>query len=294
MNVVEVSQATAFLRLSNGCLVVSNEDQVLGRVPVEEVATLLLSAPHATCSVSALAALASRGTAVIVCDQKMRPAGMMLPFYEHGQIATRINAQAKASVPLKKRLWGSLVRSKIKGQASVLMAVRGSSYGLDAMAKAVRPGDPRNVEGSAARRYWSRLFGPTFRRRRGESLTNKMLDYGYAVLRAAVTRSICTAGLHPSLSIHHHHRANAFALADDLIEPFRPLVDAVVVEEVNLFTESGDLTPPIKRRLAGCLEARVPIDGVHRTVTDALGRSASSLAGVFLGEKREVVLPWIG
>jgi CRISPR-associated protein Cas1 len=294
MHVVEVSQSSATIRIADGCLKVSAGEQILGKVPLEEIATLLVSSPHAVCTVAALAALASNGTAVIVCDQAMRPAGMMLPFREHSEIATRIAAQARASLPLKKRLWGSLIRSKIAGQAAILEELRGSPFGLDQMARAVRPGDAQNLEARAARRYWSKLFGTGFRRRPGETMTNKMLDYGYAVLRAAVTRSICTAGLHPSLSIQHHHRANAFALADDLIEPFRPVVDKVVVNATTEASGADELTPALKRVLAGCLEARIPIEGIHRTVADAVGRSASSLAGVFLGEKQVITLPWTG
>lgn len=177
MHVIEVSQSSAAVRISDGCLAICKEGEVVGKVPIGEVSALLLSSPHATCSVTALALLASQGTPVIVCDSAMRPAGMMLPFREHHEIATRISAQAHASAPLLKRLWKALVGSKIAGQAAVLKEVRGSDYGLREMANSVRSGDPANVEGRAARRYWSKLFDPEFRRRRGETLTNKMLDY---------------------------------------------------------------------------------------------------------------------
>jgi CRISPR-associated protein Cas1 len=121
-----------------------------------------------------------------------------------------------------------------------------------------------------------------------------MLDYAYAVLRAGVTRSICAAGLHPSIGIHHHNRSNAFVLADDLIEPFRPVVDRLVFAAVTDFVGEADLTPPIKRRLANCLENTLQMGGETRTVRDALGRSASSLAKVFLGESETITLPWNG
>lgn len=294
MHVVEISQSSAHVRIADGCLAVSKDGELVGKVPVGEVSTLLLSSPHATCSVTALAALASQGTPVIVCDPNMRPAGMMLPFYEHHEIATRISAQAAASLPLRKRLWKVIVASKIAGQAAVLNDLRGSDFGLCEMAASVRSGDPANVEARAARRYWSKLFGPAFRRRRGESLTNKMLDYGYTVLRAGVTRSICTAGLHPSLGIHHHNRSNAFSLADDLIEPFRPVLDRLVAHLPRDPSQTDDLTPTLKRQLAGCLEATLPFEGENRTASDALSRSASSLAGVFLGEREKISLPWIG
>lgn len=294
MHVVEISQSSAAVRIVDGCLAVSKDGELVGKVPVTEVDTLLLSSPHAMCSVTALAALASQGAPVIVCDRAMRPAGMMLPFREHHEIATRISAQATASLPLRKRLWKAIIGSKIMGQAAVLHELKGSHFGLHEMARGLRSGDPANVEGRAARRYWSKLFGPAFRRRRGESLSNKMLDYGYAVLRAAVTRSICTAGMHPSLSIHHHNRANAFALADDLIEPFRPVVDRLIANLLSDNNQSSDLTPLLKRQIVGCLETTLPFKGENRTVNDAIRRSASSLAGVFLGNREKISLPWIG
>jgi CRISPR-associated protein Cas1 len=294
MHVVEVAQSSALVRIADGCLAVSSDGCLLGKVPVAEVGILLLSSPHATCSVTALATMAAQGTPVVVCDASHRPAGMMLPFHPHHEIAARIVAQAKASAPLRKRLWKALVQSKIAGQAVVLTEMRGSDYGLKRAVQRVRSGDPGNVEGQAARRYWSKLFGASFRRRRGEGFANKMLDYSYAVLRAAVTRGICTAGLHPSLGIHHHNRSNAFAFSDDLIEPFRPAVDCLVVQSFREFGQLQDLTPAVKRRLVACLETPLPMEGEMRTVTHAIGRSASSLAGVLLGERDQLTLPWIG
>jgi len=294
MHVVEVSQHSATVRISNGCLAIYTADTLLGRVPVAEVSAVLLSSPHTMCSVTALATLAASGAPVIFCNQSMQPAGMVLPFRGHHEIAARISAQSTASVPLRRRLWKSLVRSKIAGQATVLQETTNSDHGLLRAMRRVRCGDPTNVEARAARRYWRRLFGESFRRRRGEGLANKMLDYGYAVLRAAVARSICVAGLHPSIGIHHHNRSNAFALADDVIEPFRPVVDRTVALNLAKYGDAADLTPEIKRALAACLERTVPMANEQRTVLDALGKCTTSLAGVLLGERKEISLPWIG
>lgn len=294
MRVVEVSQQNAMVRIKDGCLSICLDGSLLGSVPVTEVGCVLLSSPHATCSVAALAALSAQGTAVIVCDKAMRPAGMILPFRGQHEVATRMAAQATASLPLRRRLWKSIVKAKIAGQAAILAEATGFDHHLGVMMKRVKAGDPENVEGQAARRYWSRLCGASFRRRRGEGIENKMLDYGYAILRAAVARSLSVAGLHPGLGIHHHHRSNAFALADDLIEPFRPAVDRVVVACRSLYETHEELSPPLKRKLATCLDEAIPMAGEQRTVQDAVGRSASSLAGVFLGERQELSLPWIG
>ncbi len=294
MHVVEVSQAAALVRLENGCLAISTPEGHSARVPVAEVGTLVLSSPQASCTVAALAALASTGTSVVVCDHRMRPAGMMLPFREHSEVATRIQKQISTKDRLKQRLWKCLIQSKITGQASVLAEMTGSDHGLLRASKRVRVGDPDNTEARAARRYWRKLFGPAFRRRRGADMPNKMLDYSYAILRSAVVRSICVAGLHPSLGIHHHNRANAFALADDLIEPFRPAADLFVAKCLPDTGGSEDLSPPVKRSLVACLESPITFEGKQRSVRDAIGHTCSSLAGVFLGEREELSLPWIG
>jgi CRISPR-associated protein Cas1 len=294
MHVIEVSDTAALVRIRNGCLNVSVDGTTLGSVPVAEVSAVLLSSPHATCSVAAIASLAGQGTPVIFCDPSMKPAGMVLPFRGHHGIGQRVLAQANAAVPLRKRLWKQLIQSKIIGQAAALESVRGNDAGLRLLAKRVRSGDTSNVEARAARRYWGGLFGRGFRRRRGEGVVNRMLDYGYAVLRACIARSICVSGLHPSIGIHHHNRANAFALADDLIEPYRPAVDQKVVACLGLFSETDELTSVQKKELAAALRMTVPLDGCSRSVEDAAKRSAASLAGAFLGGPEKLSLPWIG
>lgn len=294
MHVVDISEAAASVRLQGGLLSISTPGGRCTTVPIAEVGTLLLSSPHASCTVAALAALASTGTSVVVCDHRMRPTGMMLPFREHSEVVTRIERQTQAKPRLKHQLWKALIRSKILGQAATLVAMTGSDHGLSRAAKRVRSGDPDNTEARAARRYWGKLFGAAFRRRRGSDITNKMLDYAYAILRSTVVRGICVAGLHPSLGIHHHNRANAFALADDIIEPFRPAVDLVVARLSGVHGLSEELTPQIKRDLVACLESPIRFGDRNRTVRDAVGHTCSSLAGVFLGEKEELSLPWIG
>jgi CRISPR-associated protein Cas1 len=294
MYVIEISQEKASVRIEDGCLAISADGRALGKVPVQEVGVVLLSSPHTMCSVSALASLASKGTPVVFCDATMKPAGMVLPFREQHDVGRRISSQAVAAAPKRKRLWKSIVQSKIAGQAAVLREITGTDHHLSLLIKRVRSGDPSNVEARAACRYWRRLLGDSFRRRRGKGISNKMLDYGYTVLRSSVTRAICVAGLHPSLGIHHRHRANAFALADDVMEPFRPAVDRVVARCVGEHRGEQDLSSFLKRQLAGCLKEQVIWGAEARTVEDAVGKCASSLAGVFLGQQKEISLPWIG
>jgi len=294
MHVVEVSQTRATLRVKNGCLNVGSDGVALGSVPLGEVSAVLLSSPHSMCSVTAIASLAGQGTPVIFCDPTMKPAGMVLPFCGHHEIGQRILAQARAPLPLRKRLWKQLIQSKIIGQATILEDATGDDAGLRLLARRVRSGDVSNVEARAARRYWSRLLGRAFRRRRGEGLVNQMLDYGYTVLRASIARSICVSGLHPSIGIHHHNRSNAFALADDVIEPYRPALDRQVLACLGQFKGVDQLTPALKKELASVLRKTVPMDGCDRSLEDAAKRSSASLAGAFLGATEKLSLPWIG
>jgi CRISPR-associated protein Cas1 len=162
---------------------------------------------------------------------------------------------------------------------------------LTELASLVRSGDPANVEARAARRYWSVVFGEKFRRDPDLEDANRYLNYGYAVLRAIVARAICGAGLHPTLGIHHHHRNNAYCLADDLLEPFRPLADRAAVDLVARRGAEAQLDPGLKRELLTELTGRVLLNGERRTVFEAAERAAVSLAEIYLGSRGKLVLP---
>jgi CRISPR-associated protein Cas1 len=180
-----------------------------------------------------------------------------------------------------------------------LRALRGeeldglAELGLRAMAERVRSGDPENVEAQAARKYWPLLFGPAFLRDREAAGVNPMLNYGYAILRAMTARAVCAAGLHPTLGLHHHNKYNAFCLADDLMEPFRPLVDRTVAEFLAFYGPDPAMDKTAKQGLIEGLTGRVRVGGEWRTVFDALTRMAASLAGVYAGERKEILLPEI-
>ena len=191
----------------------------------------------------------------------------------------RFSAQAGLSLPVRKRLWQQIARAKILAQARLLEERTGADHGSCGLASQVRSGDPANLEARAARIYWRKVFGEIeFRRDREQDGLNACLNYGYAVLRAIVARAICGAGLHPSLSLHHHNRYDAFCLADDLMEPFRPIVDRAVARSPRR-ARSGNAARSSReemhsRRIAGRFEA----DGESRTLFDWLGRVAASLA----------------
>lgn len=290
--VLDFSLGKAHLCVRYEQLVVQREGVPDLPVPLSETAVVVLASRRVTCTLPALDGLMRHGAAVVVCDESMLPSGLMLPLASHHQQTQRMIAQATASRPLRKRLWRQIVRAKVRAQGAMLEVVRGDDGGLYELARSVRSGDPENVEGQAAQRYWPLLFDdPRFRRRRDAPDQNRLLNYGYAVLRAAVGRAVCAAGLHPSLGVHHHGRANAYCLADDLMEPYRPLIDGEVRE---IAAESGPdtaLDGAVKERLVGVLHERLEDAGERRTVLEWIGRSAASLARCVCGEEEAVFFP---
>jgi len=296
--VLDFAQSPAHLSLSMERLVVRRDGEEEAAVPLAEAAVTVITHPRVTCTGAALAGLMRSGGSVVICDESHMPVGLMLPLGINAEQTKRVLAQAGAKRPTSKRLWKSVVQVKVRAQAHTLELHAGTDAGLRALAKTVRSGDPENVESTAAQRYWPRLFGdPMFRRRREAPDQNRLLNYGYAVLRAAMGRAVCAAGLHPSLGVHHRGRNNAFVLADDLMEPYRPMVDDEVAEIVGEIGDDAPLDGPTKQRLIGVLHARLwdPVNGgENRTVLDWMSRTASSLARAHLGEPadaREVFYP---
>lgn len=289
--IVDLAEGGAKVSLRNRQLVISRKGAAEATAPVEEVAVLVGANPHVVYTQAALSAMMDRGGAVVACDINHQPVGMMLPLVGHHLQAERFIRQAEAPKPARKRVWQQLVRAKIGAQGALLSERNGDDAGLGALAARVRSGDPSNVEAQASRRYWRALFGPEFRREREGEDANRLLNYGYAVLRAVVGRAVCASGLHPSLGLHHRNRYNAFCLADDLMEPFRPIVDRAVAQQVEMFGETVALNRETKGELIACVMDRVKIEGEWRTLFDALTRVGASLAQVFAGERRLLVLP---
>ena len=283
--ILDLSESPARLRVDTERLVIKRDgkDDVL--IPLADLAVVIVSHPRVTFSQAVLSGLATAGGAFVTCDKSSLPVAMLLPLQAHHLQAERFARQAAASLPAKKRLWQQIVRAKIAAQARCLRALHGDEDSLQGLVPRVRSGDPQNVEARAARRYWPALFnygsGETFRRRRDGDPPNGHLNYGYAVLRAIVARAICAAGLHPSLGLHHHNRYNAFCLADDLMEPFRPLVDASVARHAQEHGMNAPLDKNAKNAIIMDLLDRYPANGEARTLFDWLSRAAQSLTGVF-------------
>jgi CRISPR-associated protein Cas1 len=261
-------------------MVVRADNDEVGRVPLDDITALILSAHQITLSKNLLIELAEREAPVITCGKDYHPVALSLPYASHHDKTGILWAQIECSKPLAKRLWQSVVKEKITNQRLVLEYFNPSSSvlsDLDVLARRVKSGDPENMEAQAARRYWTALLGPNFRRDFRSGQENALLNYGYSVLRAGTARAACGAGLTPALGIHHHNRKNPFALVDDLMEPFRPLVDKSVREIMDSEKHSsGDLTPEIKRRLARVLDKDVALEKGNSTVMNALHRLAQT------------------
>lgn len=283
--VLDFSLGQAHLSMRYEQLIIRRAEAPEASVPMAETAVVVLASREVTCTQAALDGLMRHGAAVVVCDWSMLPTGMMIPLAANSTQTQRIAAQIGAPLPLRKRLWQQVVRRKILAQAELLGVIHGDDGGLPGLVRRVRSGDPANVESTAAQRYWQCLFrDPDFRRRRDADDQNRLLNYGYAVLRAAVARALCAAGLHPSVGLHHHGRTNPFCLADDLMEPFRPLVDGAVHRAVAHWGRNVPLTRDVKAVLVGVLHDRLASGGEQRTAMEWIARSASSLARIVCRE----------
>lgn len=270
---VHISQP-ARLNIRDKQLVVHQDDgEVL--LPIEDIAWLILDTQQITLTGSLLSALTEGGIAMIVPDAKHHPAGMLLPFHQHYAQAHIAHMQTNISLPLKKRLWQELITAKIRNQGNLLKLLgRPRADNLFAMAERVNSGDPENIEAQAARMYWSDLFC-NFTRKNETDRRNALLNYGYAVMRAALARACTASGLLPAFGIHHASRSNAFNLVDDLIEPFRPFVDHLAHGRAQE-TEGEELTVEDRRYMAAILNQNTTIGQNQMTILAATEAVAMS------------------
>lgn len=278
--IVDIATDGRHLSLHRGFLIVEADREEIGRVALDDIHALIVHAHGTTWSANLVAALAERGAPIVFCGSNHLPIAVTLPIEGHYAQNARFRAQWDASKPLTKQLWRRVVSAKIVMQGS-LLAARGIA-GADALlltARRVKSGDSDNLEAQAARRYWPLLMGADFRRDRDSPGANALLNYGYAVMRATVARAVVAAGLHPTIGINHANRGNVFALADDLVEPFRPLIDAHVAAMANRGINTLD--PATKRRFARLIAFDLRIGGELSPVSTAAVRLAQSLARAF-------------
>jgi len=298
---VEISREPAHLSVRNEQLVLKRDGQTIGQVPCEDIGVVLVDHPQTTYTHSALTKLAESNAAVVICGRDHLPAAILLPMVDHSQVVWRLDAQLSISRPLQKQLWRQLVVAKVEAQARNISEELPAHRKLKALAREVRSGDPMNIEAQAARVYWANWLwqmaeeeASAFRRDPDLPGLNSFLNYGYTVLRAAIARAIVAAGLLPSVGLHHRNRSNAFCLADDLIEPLRPLVDDRVRELHRQGYE--ELNQPTKAALLEILTERVSLGSGEENVGPLmvqLHRYVASLVRCFQGEAKALEIPMI-
>ncbi len=262
-------------------------------LPIEDIGVLILDHQQITITQALMAKLLANNTALITCDHSHHPTGLLLNLDGNNLQSQKFQAQQEASAPLKKQLWQQTIAAKIGNQASMLESIRVPAKNLRKMAADVKSGDSDNQEAIAAVYYWKNLFEifPEFKRNRFGDPPNNLLNYGYAILRAIVARSLVASGLLPTLGIFHRNQYNAYCLADDVMEPYRPFVDKLVVHIVNLNGRFLELTPGMKKELLSIPAMDVTINGEKSPLMVAIQKTTASLAKCFEGKQRKILYP---
>ena len=263
-------------------------------IPIEDIGVVILDHKQITITHGLMESLLANNSAVITCDSSRMPVGLLLPLSGNTTQSERFQAQIDASLPLTKQLWQQTIQAKITNQANVLNTCRGETVkNMLSWARDVKSGDSDNLEGRAAAYYWANMFPKIdgFRRGREGIPPNNLLNYGYALLRAILARSLVGSGLFPALGIHHHNRYNAYCLADDIMEPYRPFVDKLVIEIMESGEDITELSKPIKARLLNIPVLDVQINNQRSPLMIAVGLTTASLAKCYLGESRKIAYP---
>ena len=294
----------AYLSLRNGQLVIRLPEvekaelpdiikqETIRTVPIEDIGVVVLDNKQITITQGALAELVANSAAVITCDSKCMPTGMLLPLSGNTLYQERFRNQIEAAIPLRKQLWQQTVKAKIENQAYCLQKNTSKSFvPLHVLARKVRSDDADNHEAQAAAYYWKNLFSDGFTRDKDGIPPNNLLNYGYAILRAVIARALVGSGLLPVYGIHHHNRYNAYCLADDIMEPYRPFVDDLVLSTMKKMEVSDDLTVDLKREMLSIPVLDVVISGKRSPLMIAAGLTAASLAKCYNGEVREISYP---
>lgn len=287
--IIEIAQDGRRLSMERGFLVIRDHEQELARIPLDDIAAVIGNAHGLTYTNNVLVALAERNVPLVITAANHTPVAFLWPLDGHHEQAGRMDAQIDASLPLKKRLWSQLVKGKLQQQAAVLEACGESPALITALIPKIRVGDPDNIEAQAARRYWVRVMGEGFTRDQDAEGINALLNYAYTILRSATARAVLAAGLHPSLGLHHSNRQNAMRLVDDVMEPFRPVMDWRVRE----LHKSGisNISPEGKRTLAHTMYLDMDTSAGRTPVMVCLQRLCLSLSRAYSGEDEKLELP---
>lgn len=267
-------------------------EDLVRTIPIEDLGVIILDNKQITITQGLIEELLENNCAIITCDSRRMPVGLMLPLAGNSIQNERFRLQIDASLPLKKQMWQQTIEAKIRNQAAVLKYVTGEDHkNMLKWSESVKSGDTENMEARAAVYYWKTVFpdNPYFIRGKDEEEPNGLLNYGYALLRAIVARALVGAGLMPTLGIHHHNRYNAYCLADDIMEPYRAYVDKIVVDMVN--DGETELTSSTKIKLLNLPVTEVTIGGRRSPLMIAVSQTISSLVKCFKGECRKIIYP---
>lgn len=290
-----------FLKFSNGQMVISYshikgmEDRSDKIVPIEDLGMLVLEHQQISLTHYLLDKLVTANVAVVTCNETHHPTGLLMPLEGNTLQSERFRAQIEATEPLKKQLWQQTVKAKIGNQAALIKKLNGKYQLLKNLADSVKSGDTANNEAIAAAHYWQNLFPPAwnFYRKRDGLPPNNLLNYGYAIVRAGMARAIVSAGLLPTLGIFHRNRYNAYCLADDMMEPYRPFVDMVVRTLIEKTSSVEAITPELKVELLKIPALDVILNNDKSPLMVGMHRTAASLAKCYTGDQRKLLLPEI-
>jgi len=271
--------------------IATKETGEIKTVPIEDLGYVVFEHPQITFTQSVMQLMAENNTAVIFCDAKFHPSSMLLHLDTHYTQSERFKFQVNASEPLKKQMWQQTIKQKILNQGSLLAKITKNGDPLFHKAKQVKSGDTTNEEAKAARYYWSELMGNNFRRERFGDAPNPALNYGYAILRAATARALAGSGLLATLGIHHRNKYNSFCLADDIMEPYRPYVDELVLIMQLEGLNCEELGLAEKAALLKILTTDVEMGKTISPLMIALGKTTASLAQCFEGTKKQISYP---
>jgi CRISPR-associated protein Cas1 len=287
----------AYLSTKNEQLVVVFPDREVAprTIPIEDIGAVVLENQQITLTNGVLDKLVNNKVAIISCNAQHLPVGLLLPLSGHTEQTERIRDQIQASQPLKKNLWQQTVTAKIQNQTALLFEKGVPIQRMNHLAKSVQSGDAGNNEAQAAAYYWQNLFQiPDFNRYQGGMPPNNLLNYGYAILRALVARALVSSGMLPTVGIWHRNKYNAYCLADDVMEPYRPFVDLIVSHIVETEDDISELTTDIKTQLLNIAAIDVTIDGKKSPLMVAASRTTSSLYECFAGFSRKIIYPEYG
>lgn len=296
---IEISTDGCYIHTKHSQLKIEKDGAEIGTVPIEDLGILIIDSHRTTLSASLIATLAEANVAVIFTDQKHLPVSLAVPFAGNTIQSKILAQQIVVSLPQKKRLWSHIVSAKILNQSKSLAACGKDGTSLREISKNIPSGDPKNLEAFAARIYWRKLFSDEFRRNRENPDANVLLNYGYAIMRAATARAIVGTGLHPAFGVHHKNQYNPFPLADDLVEPLRPFVDvkvfSIVAEALAANGADDDLIfeldRELKGKLLGVLAEDCIFDGRKQPLLVAIGLYAAGVKRFITGEGSAPAIP---